>query len=309
MDRQITPRELWYLWLAYVEYKTPYVAPSTVVRDYAKFEKRILKMMKEKPEINDARDVRAWLLDNFSLETARRTIQQFNAACKFAVAMGDLPVNPFDGLTRYWGKRRRITEDNYTAFTPKERKAIIDAFERDHPFYAFWVKFLFLSGCRPEEASALKWGDVASDFSEILINKALPVDTRIEQPTKTYRSTRFPCNAQMKRLLEELRTRNYREDINPETVSTHWLIPSVKGGPFDYKNFQTRYWRPTVEQLVRDRKVAFYFSEYHARHTFITELVKKGMDEQDISYLCRTSVAMIQRCYASQSRSVSVPEF
>ena len=88
-----------------------------------------------------------------------------------------------------------------------------------------------------------------------------------------------------------------------------WLLPSVKGGPFDYKNFQSRHWKPLVEKLVSDRKVAFYFSEYHARHTFITELVKKGIDEQDISYICRTSVAMIQRCYASQSRNVSVPEF
>lgn len=304
MDRQITPKELWHLWLAYVEYKAPYVAPSTVVRDYAKFEKRILKMMKEKPDLKDARDMRAWLLENFSLETVRRTVQQFNAACKFAVAMGDLPINPFDGLTRYWGKRRQVTEDNYTAFTPEERAAIIEAFERDDPYYADWVKFLFLTGCRPEEASALKWGDVASDLSEILINKALPVDTRIEQPTKTYRSTRFPCNGQMKAMLRVLKG-NYHE---PPTADD-WLLPAVKGGPFDYKNFQSRHWKPLVEQLVRDRKVAFYFSEYHARHTFITELVKKGIDEQDISYICRTSVAMIQRCYASQSRNVTVPEF
>lgn len=304
MDRQITPKELWYLWLAYVEYKTPYVAPSTVVRDYAKFEKRILLMMKEQPDLNDARDMRAWLLEKFSLETARRTIQQFNAACKFAVAMGDLPINPFDGLTRYWGRRRQVQEDNYTAFTPKERAAIIEAFERDDPYYADWVKFLFLTGCRPEEASALRWGDVASDFSEILINKALPVDTRIEQPTKTYRSTRFPCNPQLQHLLQEIGIKN-----PPDQEGTKWLLPSVKGGPFDYKNFQSRHWKPLVEKLVRDRKVAFYFSEYHARHTFITELVKKGIDEQDISYICRTSVAMIQRCYASQSRQVSVPEF
>ena len=224
--------------------------------------------------------------------------------------MGDLPSNPFDGLTRYWGKRRQVAEDNYTAFTPDERAAIISAFEQDYPFYAPWVKFLSLTGCRPEEASALKWGDVASDFSEILINKALPVDTRIEQPTKTYRSTRFPCNRQLKELLQELwRQDSSSEFFDRDHLADRWLLSSVKGDPFDYKNFQSRYWRPTVEKLVRDRKVAFYFSEYHARHTFITELVKKGMDEQDISYLCRTSVAMIQRCYASQSRQVSVPEF
>ncbi|MBE9065150.1 tyrosine-type recombinase/integrase [Leptolyngbya cf. ectocarpi LEGE 11479] len=307
MDREITPRELWYVWLAYVEYKTPYVAPSTVVRDYAKFEKRILKMMKERPDIKDARDMRAWLLENFSLETVRRTVQQFNAACKFAVAMDELPFNPFDGLTRYWGKRRQVAEGNYTAFTPDERSAIIAAFEQDDPYYADWVKFLFLSGCRPEEASALRWSDVRANFDEILIDKALPVDTRIEQPTKTYRSTRFPCNTQMKQFLKDLWFKQADESWD---LGTHdgWLLPSVKGGPFDYKNFQSRHWKPLVEKLVRDRKVAFYFSEYHARHTFITELVKKGIDEQDISYICRTSVAMIQRCYASQSRNVTVPE-
>jgi integrase len=37
---------------------------------------------------------------------------------------------------------------------------IIEAFERDFPFYAPLVKFCFFTGCRPSEAIAVEWKDL-----------------------------------------------------------------------------------------------------------------------------------------------------
>lgn len=298
MDRQVTPKQLHSTWLAYAEFRRPVVSPSTYARDYAKFEKRILLMMKNRQDLNDSRDMRQWLLEQFAVETARRTLQQWNAAFKWAVAMDKFSHNPFVGLAKYLTHRRQLTEHNYTAFTPDERSEIIKAFERNDPYYADWVWFLFFTGCRPEEASALRWENVAHDCSYILIKEARPIDTGIVQPTKNYQATKFPCNAKMQAFLSRLR----------ESQRCRWVLPSMKGNPFDYKNFQSRHWRPMLEALVCDRKVAFSLGQYHCRHTFITEMLKAGISDIDVSYLCRVSIPTIQKYYVSQSRQIQVPE-
>ncbi|MDV3347634.1 tyrosine-type recombinase/integrase [Leptothoe sp. LEGE 181152] len=298
MNRQVTPKQLYDTWLAYAEFRRPVVSPSTYIRDYLKVEKRILTMMRTKQDLNDSHDMREWLLTQFSVETARRTLQQWNAAFKWAVAMDKCPRNPFCGLAKYLNHRRQLTEGNYTAFTNDERAKIIKAFEEKDPYYSNWVWFLFFTGCRPEEASALRWENVAHNNSYILIKEARPIDTGLIQPTKTYQATKFPCNAKMQAFLAQLR----------ETSDSRWVLPSIKGNHFDYRNFQTRHWRPLITSLVCDRKVAFRLGQYHCRHTFITEMLKAGVSDIDVSYLCRVSIPTIQRYYISQSRQIQVPE-
>lgn len=303
MDRSITPLELFRLWRAYVEFKEPLVSPSTVARDYHAIEKRIVLMRKLAPELTDAREMRAWLLSQFARETTRRTIQQFGAACKWAVSEDELRWNPFEGLQRYLVPLRRMQTDTHTAFELKERDAIISAFALEDEFYARWVTFMFRTGCRPEEARALRWKHIASDFSQIHICEAWPVDTNILQGTKNYQATRFPCNDGLQLFLRTL----HKDQREPDRDDL--LFTSPTGKPFDYRRFQLRHWQPLVERLVDRGKVAFYLPQYHCRHTFITQLVRSGMDLKDISYLCRVSVATLMRFYVSPSRAVEVPEF
>lgn len=298
MDRRVTPKELYDIWLAYVEFKRPVVSPSTYLRDYTKFEQRIQNMRKTRSDLADARDMREWLLEQFAVETARRTLQQWNAAFKWAVAMDKFPRNPFCGLAKYLNHRRQPKEDSYVAFTADERAEIIKAFKEQDHYYADWVWFLFFTGCRPEEASALRWENVAHDNSYILIKEARPIDTGLVQPTKTYQATKFPCNTPMQSFLARLRATN----------DTQWVLPSIKGNHFDYRNFQTRHWRPMLDRLVRDRKIAFRLGQYHCRHTFITEMLRAGVSDIDVSYLCRVSIPTIQKYYVSQSRKIQVPE-
>ncbi|MEM7067131.1 MAG: tyrosine-type recombinase/integrase [Cyanobacteria bacterium P01_B01_bin.77] len=259
-------------------------------------------MRKTAPELADARDMRNWLLSQFARETTRRTIQQFGAACKWAVAEDMLGSNPFDGLQRYLVPLRKMRTHTHTAFELEERDAIIAAFNTEDAFYARWVTFMFCTGCRPEEARALKWKHVASDFSQIHICEAWPVDTNIRQGTKNYQATRFPCNESLQLFLRTLHAQTSHE---PEDH----LFKSVTGKPFDYRRFQLRHWQPLVERLASCGKVAFYLPQYHCRHTFITQLVKSGMELKDISYLCRVSVATLMQFYVSASRTVEVPEF
>lgn len=297
--RSISVEVLRRLWSKYTQFRAGHLAPSTVKRDYRKIERR-LKRLEQSQTAGNAIAIRDWLLEHYSHETARRTLVQLNACTKWAMESELITRNPFAGVPGQL-KRPRRSERAWAAFTREERDRIIQEFDIQHPQYGPWVKFLFWTGCRPEEAAALRWEHCAADCRELLIAEALPVDMKEAQSTKNYKTTRFPCNARLQRLLRELEPYPRRRQ--------DWILPAVKGSRFDYHNFQTRYWKPLVEELHERGFVAFYLSQYHTRHTFITEGLKAGVSVQDMAYLCRVSTTVLYRHYLDRTRSITVPEF
>lgn len=297
--RPITVTQLCSFWSQYVEHRSPQVAPSTVARDYHRITQRLKTMKIDAPDLSTGDEVRDYLLTRYSYETTRRTIQQFQAATRWAVFRGWIPANPFEGVMRYLPKVRAAPK-SWASFTIAERDTIIAAFESHDAFYSPWVKFGFWTGARPEETYSLRWKHVASDFSEVLIYEATPIDVGITQHTKNYKSTRFPCNDRLQRLLRSLKP--FPCDRN------EFVFHGVQSPQLNYHNFQTRHWRPMVEGLVEAGHVAFYLPQYNMRHTFITEALKH-LDVKDVSYLCRVSVEVLLKHYAQRNRTIAVPEF
>lgn len=299
--RRITGGKLRSLWKQYARFRKPQLAPSTYKRDYTKISRRLERMKREAPKLDSAISIRDWLLANYSHETARRTIVQFNACCKWAMYSDLIENNPFAGITSQLPKRRRSPLE-FAAFTAQERDRIIQEFDAECPWAAPWVKFLFWTGCRPEEAAALRWRHVAGDHTEMFISEAFPVDMKEPQATKNYKSTRFPCNARLQRLLRSQRPQHWSRD------GLVFLSPRL-GKRFDYHNFQSRHWKPLVMDLCDRGAIAFYLSQYHARHTFITEGLKADISVPDMAYLCRVSTAVLYKHYVGRTRSIVVPEF
>ena len=299
-NRSLTLTDVLAIWDAYVDHQRGRVSPSTIVRDYEKVRRRILLMQSNAPDLNTGHAVRRWLLNAYSNDITRRTLMQLGAAYRWANFEDLVAHNPFEGLARYLSVRRQ-KEVGYAAFTLAERDIIIQTFEHHRQFYAPWVKFLFATGCRPEEAAALRWANVSLDCSELLIKEAAPNDTKLVHSTKNYATTRFPCNRKLQLLLQSLKP-------SPLSKEKRVFLSVTGKQRFDYTNFQRRVWKPLVEDLVDQGLVAFYLSQYHTRHTFITEMCKRR-DVQDVSYLCRVSVGTLQSHYLSRSREVDVPDF
>jgi len=298
--RAIPIARLIVIWRLYIEFRRPQVAPSTYRRDYGKITARLDRMAAAAPHLGQAPAIRDWLLAHYSAETTRRTMQQINAAITWAVASEIEQSNPFAGLSR--GLRpKRPSDRAWAAFTTPERDRIIATFEDRKPTYAPWVQALFWTGARPEELAALRWEHCSPDCRELLICEALPIGQTQPQATKNYRSTRFPCNNRLARLLRE-QARRGRDRQAP-------IFPGGGGGRLHYQHFQRRHWRPLVLELVEQGAIAFCLSQYHARHTWITGALDAGMSVADISYLARVSTTVIYRHYAGRSRSILVPEF
>ena len=290
------------LWLKYCEFQATQLEQSTMMRDYDKITKRLVKM----PDLPNAVAIRDWLLKHYARETARRTLERLSACCDWSVRSGYITSNPFAPLSRDIRRPRRRAWIDTHAFTAAERDAIIQAIaddtyskcpQRPHSFYANYIRFLFWTGCRLEEATPLQWSDIAPDFSAVTFSKALPSDTRTLKATKTHQSRVFPCNDRLRRLLVSL------------PRHSPYVFPSPKGRWIDSHNVLNRTWKPVLTPLLAARKVSQYLPMKHTRHTFITLALEAGMPSKDVAQLVGNTPEVIEKHYAAPRKQITVPEF
>lgn len=294
------------LWSRYTQFKSTQVEKTTLIRDYGKIEKRIQKFPSQ--SLDSAVVIRDFLLKTYSSEIAKRTLKEINACCNWAVRSRLIDSNPFIGMVGEI-RTKKSSNSSRTPFARKEREVIIQAFENNtycsrysplkHSYYTPYVRFLFLTGCRPEEAIALKWKHIQGN--EIIFCEAVATDLRIRKDTKTHESRSFPINAQLGDLLES---------IKPLGVDAETLVFPARGNKeIDAHNFLNRTWKPIVEQLVEDGKVKQYLPQYNCRHTFITLCLEAGVSVVQVAKWVGNSPEVIMKHYAGIIKNVAVPEF
>lgn len=294
------------LWTQYTEFQSKHLEETTILRDYGKVEKRIRKF--PKPFLEEAIDIQAYLLKNYSTEVAKRTLKHLSACCNWAIRKRLLTDNPFNELAKEI-KTKKKSRVSRKPFSRSCVAAIISAFEKNtysskyspvpHSFYTPYVKFLLHTGCRPEEAIALKWKHI--EKNRIHFCEAVATDLRIRKTTKTDKPRFFPINAELQKLLDTLK---------PETSQPEALIFSARNGKeLDTHNFLNRVWKPLVEQLVKEGKVKEYLPQYNCRHTFITLCLEDGISSRRVAEWCGTSVQVIEEHYAGSIAHIQVPSF
>lgn len=299
MKRNIRPATLRAIWRAYsaAQERAERVRPSTLGKSYREFEHRIQDL----PDWVESSDhCQEYLLDykRYSPETTRRTLEAWSAATKWAIRQRAPLIghNPFEALDKI--RRARKATLGYEAFLPEERDAIFEAFRPAPLPYRLWIRALFWLGARPEEVRALRWADhVSPRRDSIEIRAALPMGVWAEQDTKNGKHTRIKGSQKLEKLLAKA-----------YTLGSPYCFPAVKGGPFHYSNFQRRWWRPIVSRLASEGAIGIYLSEYHARHTWISGALDKGLRPADVAYLARTDVSVIYRHYLGRSRDLDFPD-
>lgn len=296
------------IWHAYILFKKQSVAPTTYKNWYSKMTRRFEKMPHH---IETTEDVIAWLASpqpsnkgqSWSNDTQRRSLQQLKAATAWARKTKLRSHDPFADIDNYTKPRRKEPPQAYTA---QERQTIMTSAHTLDPRYRRWVHALFLTGARPSELRALKRHHWARDGSILQFVSAYAIDADEPQSTKNGMKTPdYPCNSQLQKLLAEATQGAGLND---------WIFKGISDGPFDYRNFQAKHFAPFVTRLADQGKLAFPLSQYHARHTWITEALynadhRKRLSIPDVSYLVRTSREEIMNSYTRSSRTLAIPEF
>ena len=171
-------------------------------------------------------------------------------------------------------------------FTHAEVKAILETFQHDRYYahYYPYVYFLLNTGCRPAEATGLRWGAIDEKCTNIWIGRTITRGNK-EKNTKTGEIRNFPCNQQMQDFL-----RNHRPEKPKESAL---VFPAPKGGPIGDNNFCKRAWTKVLEKAE-----VTYRKPYLTRSTFVSHCLQAGMPPAVVAEITGHDVKTLYRDYA-----------
>ena len=277
------------LWDEYTHFKAKFLAPTTI-KNYKNTKSHIDKLPTQR--IEEARTIRRFIIETVPYKSARRTLMNINACCKWALEEEIIPLNPFDKLPKL--KRKKVQKP-INPFSPEERDLIIDTFQNHSIYYYYtpFIKFLFWTGCRTSEAIGLQWQHIDNKITTITFTSAV-VDG-IRKGTKTYKTRYFPINYRLKHLLKEIRPNSYY----PEDA----IFTSKQGCLINRHAFRIRAWKPILESLPIS-----YRPQYNTRHTFITLCLKAGIDVAQVATWVGNTPQVIWSNYAGVIGQGKVPE-
>lgn len=294
------------LWELYKQVKQKTVSKSTIKKDWSRLDKMLDLIPQEKLALNKAEDVIKLLLNKYSPGTLNPLLRLLYAAINMQVKNKAVASNPYLHIYSPYSKSKADVE----CFENSEVKAIILAFNANtfnpkgspysHSFYAPLIEFLALTGCRPSEAHALTWDDIKQSNGKTFIRINKVWTSKILLPhTKTHEIRLFPVNKQLKELVDRIPKRKNKNNL---------IFPSVKGGYIIQSNFRKRYWKPVVEGLVKEGEVKKYLKPYCLRHSFITRLIREGVDVATVASLVGNSTEIIIKNYLASRKDFDLPE-
>jgi integrase len=293
------------LWQRYKVAKAQLVAPTTQKGDWPEVDRALNFVSPESLNFtaNSATLLLTELLERYAASTTRKVLLYVRAANLWAIEEELLAKNFYSRLFKAIPKSQRSGR-SCKCFEKNEIESILAAFVSNefvskfsvfpHSYYCGYVKFLTLTGFRPEEAIALRWSDIKNN--RIIVSRAY--SQGILKPTKTYETRIFPINSQLDKLLQSL----------PKTQNL--VFPSPEGGYINQHNFGERYWKPITKKLVAIEKVGEYLPTYNLRHSWITRMLRSGFDIATVAKLAGNKPDTIMKHYlAAQVRDLMLPEF
>lgn len=173
--------------------------------------------------------------------------------------------NPMIGI-----KNLPVIKNPPDPFTPDERAAILADMEarydaRIHAYFAF----MFFTGCRPEEAIALQWGDIDWANGTGRIQRVRTFRGSERAGSKTHKVRDIDLVAPALNALTAMKTHTF---MKGEGVSI--FENPVTGRPWhDERSQRDHYWTPTLKRLgIRHRRA------YNTRHTYATAALMAGVN-------------------------------
>jgi integrase len=290
----------------YIDSKKSRVAPGTWKATYL----NTLNHLNECPYkfATESWQFKDWVLQNKSIDTAKRILIQINAAHSWAVERGLIKINPFLGKTKIKLKK---SKSKIHPFSTDEKQKILTAFKESDKFNYLLplIKFFFLTGCRTSEALALQWKHIKVDCSAISFEEVIVLGVggaQRKKGTKQSLQRTFPCNRQLQQLLQSLK---------PErAIANASVFLRPDGSMITHQDLRTAWYGKSntlgiVRQLATDGAIETYRPQYNTRHTMISQCLEAGISPMQIAQWVGNSAEIIFTNYAGIVNKISVPEF
>lgn len=172
-------------------------------------------------------------------------------------------------------KNLKFQKPSPDPFTRDEMERIVAHLEKyPEPVWG-WYAFAFMTGLRPSEQAALRWGDIDWGKSKIIVQRA--VVRGQEKGTKSNRERYVDLSPRAAEVLRRMKKHTLMRGDDQEVFCN----PATANG-WKQDDLQARldtYWYPTLKALGIRRRIS-----YQARHTFATMLLMGGVN---VAYLSR----------------------
>ena len=204
----------------------------------------------------------------FSESTSLNAYAVLSAAYKYAVKMGDFPVNPVMKVPRpgiIKNPRRHIPMDDFT-------KIYLTA--SLNPYTHARVEIGAIVGPRPGEILGLKWGDIVWDKNYIVVERQLQ---RVKDEGLVLRAVKQKIRREIpvtQTTLDILRVHKTYQDMNKSLwIEDHDLVfPNTLGKPLDPK--RDRKWWLNVLKMAN----VPHYTLYQMRKTAFSLMTSTGTD-------------------------------
>ena len=293
------------IWERYKDLNKNRIAQTTQKYLWKDCDRYLSRADKHLLELSNAQEFVSYLQSKYAVSTIATLFRScLNPAVNAAINAGLVTINPFKTINIPKPQKKPIE-----AFEPYEVKAIVAAFYSDeynpkssgyqHSFYAQYVEILALTGARPEEIVALTFDDIKYKGGKTYIkfSKAYSKGVLLAH-TKTKEIRLFPVNNQLGKILDSIPRKKNKHNL---------LFTNIKGNYLNHNNFRDDNWRVVLKGLVKDNKIEKYLKPYALRHSFITRLVREGIDIKTVATLSGNSVNTIIQHYLATRQDFELP--
>jgi integrase len=248
--------------------------------------------------ITDSLFIRNWLLEQTTSSMVKRIFTHLNAAVNWAINhnLCKLSVSPFKGMAGDLPKHKWEEEGLPNAFSLVEKSLFINKISNHQnpsiSHYDRFIRFLFMTGCRPSEAIGLRYSDINFDGGYINFGSSI---VRING--KAIRSKGSKNNKQRKFKMNELLLCLIPRLNTNDELSDKLLFSGVKSNGIEYGYFSRNIWKPVATEICQRNT-----TPYSARDTFITEQLTAGIPAAKVAAWCDTSISQIQKRYFDPNR-------
>lgn len=233
-----------------------------------------------------------------SAKTLRNKFSYLRSALAEAVTEGLVPINPIDTikLSNYVQKDNKVSPDgehnDVDPFKPVEIQAIYSKCREDELNI---VQFVFNTGMRPSEWSALKWSDIDFINNQVNVTSAIVVGQTKGTKTKAGRRS-IPLNeVAMSALLRQKALTFLHNDYIFMQVQTRVQLPKKELNRVNPDSFRKHQW----SRILKAAGVRYRYP-YQMRHTFATMHISSGENLWKLAnWMGHASPEMLFRHYGS----------
>ena len=205
--------------------------------------------------------------------TVNIELRCLKAGFNLAIKYGYVKTNPF-----VYVKQIKEIQKEKMVFTHDEIQRLLDVV--DIPILRYFILIGIYTGMRLGEILNLEWNDI------LLGQRQIKILNKENYITKTGKIRTVPISDKLLVTLVEMK-QNHRE------IGNSFLFQSYKWKPFD-KSFITRKFKYFVKKAELNESLHFH----NLRHSFITELLRKGVSIYKVQKLAGHSSVKTTEGYA-----------